>query len=407
MSEKYLIVGTGLTGQACAAYLSEKKQPFVIWDTREIPPGIETLQKNFPGVAIYTGTLPDEVESSIDTFIVSPGVPLNTPVISRALVEGKTVINDIELFARDNTKPIIAVTGSNGKSTTVTLLGEMAKACGYKPAVMGNIGKPVLDFLKEDYDVAIMELSSFQLMLTDELAPEVACILNISEDHLDWHGTLDNYIQAKQRIYRHAKQTVCNRDDKSTWPGDNIHHTFEPHPTDHVQSNANAALCIAQCMGWDLIACRHAVEHFNGLPHRLQLIADASGVAWFNDSKATNTVSAIAGIKAIGAKTKGKLILIMGGAPKTKNFNDLKKPVKQYAKNVLLIGEGRDLLHETLKNCVPCERLDSLPQAVSRAHELAKPGDAVILSPACTSWDMFKDYAERGDCFAQSVKALR
>lgn len=407
MSEQYLIVGTGLTGQACASYLSEKKQPFVIWDTRETPPGLETLQKKFPGVPIYTGTLPDEIESSIDTLIVSPGVPLNTPVISRALVEGKTVINDIELFARENTRPIIAVTGSNGKSTTVSLLGEMAKACGYKPAVMGNIGKPVLDFLNEDYDLAIMELSSFQLMSTDELAPDVACILNISEDHLDWHGTLDNYIKAKQRIYRHAKLTVCNRDDENTWPTEGIQQTFEPHATDHMESNAKAALCVAQCMGWDLIACHNAIENFNGLPHRLQLIADSSGVSWFNDSKATNPVSAIAGINTIGAKTQGKLILIMGGAAKTKNFDELQEPIKHYAKNILLIGECRDLLHETLKNYAPCELLDTLPQAVKRANELAKPGDAVILSPACTSWDMFKDYAERGECFAQSVKALR
>lgn len=410
----------GATGQSCARYLLQQKIPFSFWDTRENPPNKAEIDQTFSSVPRYYGALPFEVEQETDTFVISPGLPLTTPVIARALAAHKPVIGDIELFARANRKPVIGITGSDGKSTTVTLVGEMANACGIKAVVIGNIGTPVLDYLDKDYDLAVMELSSFQLASTESLRPAVACILNVSPDHLDWHGTMEHYIQSKQRIYLHAARTVCNSDDPATWPaqGKDLAFPMNPfqHPltqafnfkalpiqADHYLCNVLAAMLIAQAMNWDLPTCFEVAMHFKGLPHRLQLIPTQDGVAWYNDSKATNEHSAIAAIKNVSKTIQGKSVLIMGGQAKTDDFSSLREPVAAAAKHVLLIGEAKQLLMDTLQDVVPCEFCEDLPAAVARAKELAEPGDAVILAPACTSWDMFNNYAERGELFVKCV----
>ncbi len=421
MTERYLVVGLGVTGQSCARYLLKQKVPFALWDTREHLADQAHIDEEFASVPRYYGALPDTVEAQTEVWVLSPGLPLTTPAIARALAQGKPVIGDIELFARANTQPIIGITGSDGKSTTVTLVGEMAKACGLHPAVMGNIGTPVLDFLGKDYDLAVMELSSFQLASTHSLHADVACILNISPDHLDWHGSMEHYIQSKQRIYSGAERTVCNSDDPATWPSEGIDLSFPMDPTldplyhsfdfkalpiqaNHYLCNVLAALHIAQAMGWDLETCFQAALEFKGLPHRLQLVPTQDGVVWFNDSKATNEHSAIAAIENVGKTISGKAVLIMGGQPKTDDFSSLRDPVGRYAKHVLLIGEARELLMKTLHDVAPCEYCDDLPAAVARAKVLATPGDAVILAPACTSWDMFNNYAERGELFVKCVQ---
>lgn len=423
VTEQYLVVGLGVTGLSCARYCLGHQLKFALWDTRSEPPHRETIDRDYAQVPRYYGDLPAEVEAATDVFILSPGLPLTTPVIARALKAGKPVIGDIELFARANTKPIIGITGSDGKSTTVTLVGEMAAACGLKPAVMGNIGMPVLDFLDTEYDVAVMELSSFQLASTSSLHPAVACILNVSPDHLDWHGTMEHYIQSKQRIYLGAARTVCNSDDPATWPPQGKDLTFPMDPTqhpfykqfdfkalpvqaDHYLCNVLAALSIAQAMGWDLNTCFKTALKFKGLPHRLQRVPTQDGVAWYNDSKATNEHSAIAAIKNVSKTISGKSILIMGGQAKTDDFSSLREPVGQHAKHVLLIGQAKQLLMDTLKDVAPCELCEDLPAAVARAKVLAEPGDAVILAPACTSWDMFNNYAERGELFVSLVTNL-
>jgi UDP-N-acetylmuramoylalanine--D-glutamate ligase len=285
---------------------------------------------------------------------------------------------------------------------------------------MGNIGEPVLNFLGTDYEVAVMELSSFQLASTQSLHPAVACILNVSPDHLDWHGTMEDYIRCKQRIYLGAKRTVCNSDDKATWPAQGIDLSFPMDPrqdplyaqfdfsalpiqANHYLCNVLAALHIAQAMGWDLQTCFNTALAFKGLPHRLQLIPTQDGVLWFNDSKATNEHSAIAAIENVGKTISGKAVLIMGGQAKTDDFSSLRSPVGAHAKHVLLIGQAKELLMKTLKDVAPCEYCEDLPAAVLRAKTLAEPGDAVILAPACTSWDMFNNYAERGDLFVHCV----
>lgn len=422
MSEHYLIVGLGLTGQSCAQYLSKQNASLTLWDSRQSPPNKGAIDQAFPNVPRYYGELPENVEAQADVFVVSPGLPLTTPVIARALARGKPVINDIELFAQDNNKPIIAITGSDGKSTTVTLVGEMARACGLNPAVMGNIGTPVLAFLGTEYDVAVMELSSFQLAALSSLKPDVACILNISPDHLDWHGSMEHYIQSKQRIYSNATRTVCNADDQATWPPQGQDISFPMDPTqdalydqfdfkslpiqaNHYLTNILAALHIAQAMQWDLTKCFQAALNFKGLPHRLQLIPTDDHVLWFNDSKATNEHATIAAIENVGQSIQGKLILIMGGQAKTDDFSALRQPVQHYSKHVLLIGQAKECLMTTLSDIAACEYCEDLAGAVVRAKELAKPGDAVILAPACTSWDMFNNYAERGDLFVKCVLA--
>lgn len=420
MSQQYLIVGLGLTGQSCARYLKRKNLSFALWDTRESPPNRAEIDQQFAAVPRYYGNLPEAIETQSDVIVISPGLPLSTPVIARALSQGKSVINDIELFARENTKPVIGITGSDGKSTTVTLVGEMARACGLNPAVIGNIGTPVLDMLGTDYDVAVMELSSFQLASTYSLHPAVACILNVSPDHLDWHGSMEHYIQSKQRIYLGAKHTVCNSDDPATWPEQGRDITFPMDPrqdplysqfdfaalpiqANHYLCNVLAAMHIAQAMGWNLDTCFRAALAFKGLPHRLQLVPTQDGVMWFNDSKATNEHSAIAAIENVGKTITGKSVLIMGGQAKTDDFSSLRLPVGTYAKHVLLLGQAKTLLMETLRDVAPCEYCDDIPAAVARAKQLAQPGDAVILAPACTSWDMFNNYAERGDLFVKCV----
>jgi UDP-N-acetylmuramoylalanine--D-glutamate ligase len=420
VKQHYLIVGLGATGQSCARYLRKQGLIPVLWDTRANPPQRDEIDAAFPDCPRYYGTLPPEIEAQAEILVISPGLPLTTPVIARALAQKKPVIGDIELFAQANPAPVIAITGSDGKSTTVTLVGEMAQACGIKTAVMGNIGEPVLNFIGTDYDLAVMELSSFQLASTYSLQPAVACILNISPDHLDWHGTLEHYIQSKQRIYQRAQRTVCNRDDRATWPAQGMDLSFPMDPkqdplyeqfdfaslpiqANHYLCNVLAALHIAEALGWDLATCFRVAQAFKGLPHRLQLIPTKDGIAWFNDSKATNEHSAIAAIENVGKTISGKAVLIMGGQAKTEDFSSLRGPVSTYAKHVLLIGEAKNLLMSTLQDLVNCELCEDLPAAVARAKVLANPGDAVILAPACTSWDMFNNYAERGELFMQCV----
>lgn len=420
MKQHYLIVGLGATGQSCARYLCKQGLSPILWDTRDNPPQRDEIDRAFADCPRYYGVLPAEVEAQAEILVISPGLPLTTPVIARALAEGKPVIGDIELFARANKKPVIGITGSDGKSTTVTLVGEMARACGIKAAVMGNIGEPVLNFIGTDYDLAVMELSSFQLASTESLRPAVACILNVSPDHLDWHGTMEHYIQSKQRIYQGAQRTVCNSDDPATWPAQGKDLSFPMNPkqdplypqfdfaslpiqANHYLCNVLAALHIAEAMGWDLPTCFRTAQAFKGLPHRLQLIPTEDGIAWFNDSKATNEHSAIAAIENVGKTIAGKAILIMGGQAKTDDFSSLRGPVGTYAKHVLLIGQAKNLLMKTLQDVAECELCEDIPSAVARAKTLAKPGDAVILAPACTSWDMFNNYAERGELFMQCV----
>ncbi len=414
----YLIIGMGQTGLSVARFLSTQNLPFVAYEANEQSENLTLFKSLYPDVPLYTGTLPKPVIDKADILVVSPGVPLDNPEMTYAMQENKLIIGDIELFARHNTQPLIGVTGANGKSTVVTLLGEMAKANGVNAKVMGNIGKPVLDvLLDEDYDLAIMELSSFQLETTFNLRPLIAAVLNISENHLDRHKTMENYIEAKHRIYNNAKYIICNADDPATFPkhrsptatfslADNHRISIDNMKVKAQQyiTNVLAAMTISDCMEWDAQKSLQAAERFEGLPHRLKHVTTQNDVAYFNDSKATTVAAAKAAIESVAKLIKGKQILIMGGAAKVTNFAGLTQPIAQHAKAVILLGRDANLIEQYLPEGMQREYVKDIPEAVARAKVLAQAGDAVVLAPACTSWDMFRNYQERGDQFEQQLR---
>jgi UDP-N-acetylmuramoylalanine--D-glutamate ligase len=349
---------------------------------------------------------------------------------------------DIELFARNAKAPIVAISGSNAKSTVTTLVGEMAAAAGKRVAVGGNLGTPALDLLSDEVDLYVMELSSFQLETTDQLGAEVATVLNISEDHMDRYSGLPAYHLAKHRIFRGARQVVVNRQDALTRPliGEGVPcWTFGLNKPDrngfglreengekylafqfdnlmpvrelkirggHNQANALAALALGHAVGLPFDAMLASLKTFAGLVHRCQWLRELNGVNYYDDSKATNVGAALAAIEGLGADIDGKLVLIAGGDGKGADFTPLKAPVAAHCRAVVLLGRDADLLAATFGDSVPLVRVTTLEEAVQRAAEIAQRGDAVLLSPACASLDMFKNFEERGQLFALAVGDL-
>lgn len=444
----YLIAGLGKTGHSIARYLQRRNKHFVVFDTRTSPVGLAEFNAEFPGVEVFSATLPAELYKQLVAIISSPGVALEHPVIQEAIAMGIPVFGDVECLAREIQAPVIAITGTNGKSTVTTLVGEMAKAAGLSVAVAGNIGTPVLDLLDDDmhYDLWVLELSSFQLDLTYSLAPIASTILNVSPDHLDRHHSLDAYVQAKQRIYHQAKFLLYNRDDHLTNPvediipnahscsfgldvqqdknpqwgitsEDNVHYLSfglkKLMPADvlrikgrHNWSNALAACALAHAAG---IAFTHMVdvlERFAGLPHRSQWVRTLDKVEWINDSKGTNIGATMSAISGIGGSMAGKIVLIAGGQGKGADFTELRTPMADFVRSVVLIGEDAEKIERALSDSVPVLRAISLDEAVNLARLEAKPGDVVLLSPACASLDMFRDFNHRGEVFTAMVNAL-
>jgi UDP-N-acetylmuramoylalanine--D-glutamate ligase len=377
-----------------------------------------------------------------DELYVSPGLALATPALQAAAARGVKLSGDIDLFARNAKAPIVAISGSNAKSTVTTLVGEMAAAAGKRVAVGGNLGTPALDLLSDDVELYVMELSSFQLETTHDLGAEVATVLNVSEDHMDRYSGLPAYHLAKHRIFRGAKQVVVNRQDALSRPlmGEGLPcWTFGLGKPDfkafgireengekylafefqnlmpvrelkirgaHNQSNALAALALGHAVGLPFDAMLSSLRTFGGLEHRCQWVRDLDGVSYYNDSKATNVGAALAAIEGLGADIDGKLLLIAGGDGKGADFKDLKGPVAEHCRAVVLLGRDADLIAAALGDAVPQVRASSLDDAIAQCRALAQPGDAVLLSPACASFDMFKNYEERGHLFARAVEAL-
>ncbi len=362
--------------------------------------------------------------------LVSPGVAVSTPAIAEQIAAGKEVIGDIELFARAASRPMVGITGSNAKSTVVTLLGEVARACDARPGVGGNLGVPALDLLREEAELYVLELSSFQLETTYSLNAQVASILNLSQDHLDRYGKFSDYLAAKQRIYDGCQVAVWNRDDLATRPQTQVPReiTFGSHPEAHYQldtdkqmlcyqgetllhldelaltghhnaMNVLAVLAMADALGFDRATTLATVKSFKGLPHRCQLVAENAEVRWINDSKATNVGATLAALTGIGEAIDGKVILIAGGQGKGQDFSPLGEPARQYLRAALVLGQDADKVADGLSG-VPCERVPDMAAAVKRAARLAQPGDAVLLSPACASFDMYQSYVARGDDFS-------
>lgn len=440
----YLVAGLGKTGLSIARYLHRKNKSFTVFDTREEAPGLDEFRAEFPNTPVYLKNIPEDVLSQLTDIITSPGLSLDTPFLKQALHSGVAVYGDIECLAREISAPVVAITGTNGKSTVTTLVGEMAKAAGFRVAVAGNIGTPVLDLLDDEhqYDLWVLELSSFQLDLIHSLAPTVATILNVTPDHLDRHHTLEAYVQAKQRVYQQAKVALFNREDCYTIPQDHpngLNISFgEGRPTAenwglirqdnkvflakgnecllsveslfikgvHNWLNALAAAALAETAGIPMPHILSVLKTFPGLTHRCQWVRTLDGVDWINDSKGTNVGATISAINGIGGSMQGKIVLIAGGQGKGADFQDLAQPVADFVRSIVLIGEDADKIEAALAHVVPIIRASSLDGAVSLAKSCAKPGDVVLLSPACASLDMFRDFNHRGEVFTASVGGL-
>ncbi|KTD79204.1 UDP-N-acetylmuramoyl-L-alanine--D-glutamate ligase [Legionella waltersii] len=442
----YLVAGLGKTGLSIARYLKRNHKNFIAYDTRKEAPGLAEFSNEFPDTAVYLETVPDEVMQGLTDVIASPGLPLETPVLVKARQIGAEIYGDVECLAREIDAPVVAITGTNGKSTVTTLVGEMAKAAGFRVAVAGNIGTPVLDMLDDEhhYDLWVLELSSFQLDLTHSLSPVIATILNVTDDHLDRHHTFEAYVQAKQRIYKNAQYVLYNREDASTPPAKDYQsnskavsfgkdaplegqwgliqkentyylakgkHCFLPVDSVLIKGvhnwlNALASCALADAVGISEQKMIQVLTSFKGLPHRCQWVRRLDGVDWINDSKGTNVGATISAINGIGGSMQGKIVLIAGGQGKGADFSELQQSVSEYVRTIVLIGVDADKIESALSNAVPIHRAESLDSAVEVARTCAMPGDVVLLSPACASLDMFRDFNHRGDVFTSTVSGL-
>jgi len=437
-----IAVGLGKSGMSVVRHLARRGLPFAVVDTRANPPELAALKAQYPDVEVRCGVLDPDFLCRASELLVSPGLAVTTPALQAAAAKGVKLSGDIELFAREAKAPIIAITGSNAKSTVTTLVGEMAAAAGRKVAVGGNLGTPALDLLCDEVELYVLELSSFQLETTDRLDAEVATCLNVSEDHMDRYDGLPAYHQAKHRIFRGARQVVINRDDRLSRPlvADDIptwsfglgkpdfkgFGLFEENgerylafqfdalmPASqlkirgaHNQSNALAALALGHAVGLPMEAMLATLRTFSGLAHRCQWVGERRGVAYYDDSKATNVGAALAAIDGLGSDIDGELVLIAGGDGKGADFSALHSPVQHQCRAVVLLGRDAERLAAALDGAAPIHRVQTLQEAVELAARLAQPGDAVLLSPACASLDMFENFEDRGRQFAAAVGAL-
>ncbi|EKD74566.1 MAG: hypothetical protein ACD_44C00400G0008 [uncultured bacterium] len=436
-----IILGLGNTGLSCARFFSREKIPFQIIDTRENPPSLSQFKLEFPDTPCFLGNFYESILEKASEIILSPGLALPDSVLKKIQEKKINIIGDIELFVRQAKAPIIAITGSNAKGTVTTLVGNMLSAANRKGLVGGNIGVPALDLLTNPPpEFYVLELSSFQLETTQSLKAHAATVLNISPDHLDRHLTLENYISSKQRIYKNCKTAIYNGDDMATIPHYSVSKkiTFgassefdfhllseknEIYLAEHHEKllpvielkisgkhnwlNALAALALASTMDLPRQAKLTALQTFSGLPHRCQWLGNLNGVHWYDDSKGTNIGSTLAAIQGLGTTTSGKIILIAGGVGKGADFELLKEPVLSHVKTLLLLGQDAPLIADALKGCCEIIHVRDLEEASRVAFKISKSGDIVLLSPACASLDMFKDYHHRGEVFARCFRALR
>lgn len=437
-----VVIGLGKTGYSCVRYLVAQGFSVAVMDSNPTPKLAQQLQQEYPQVACVFGSYDQELLFQAKEIIVSPGVPIATPEIAAAAKKGVDVIGDIDLFARVYTGQIIAITGSNGKSTVTELVGAMAVEAGVKAAVGGNIGVPVLDLLAENYALVVLELSSFQLETCHNLNAHIATVLNVSEDHMDRYDDLQHYMTAKHRIFRHASVIVANRHDALTQPlvgaGSQllwyaldelllkgfcapaneagvrtIRYNQEAWISQsemrikgsHNVTNAMAALALGLAAGLEKEAMLSALKRFPGLDHRCQWVATHFGVDYINDSKATNVGAALAAMEGLYIDGCHNLVLIAGGVGKDADFASLAVLAEKSCKHVILMGAAAAELGGVLHN-VPHTTVTSMEAAVLAASQVATPGDTVLLAPACASFDMFDGFEHRGRMFTAAVEAL-
>ena len=435
--QRALVLGLGRTGLSAARYLARKGLGVRVADTRAQPPGIDALRAKLPAAELRTGGFANDLLDGMNHVVISPGLSLQQPVVHEAQRRGLPVVGDIELFAREARAPVAAVTGTNGKSTVTTLVAGLANAGGRSAIAGGNLGEPALDLLEQPVpELYVLELSSFQLETTSSLHTLTATVLNVTPDHMDRYATLADYAAAKARIFDRCDVAVVNHDDpvvrEMPRRGQRVlsfslvsaaaDYVVEarPEPTIvrrgepllplramkiqglHNAANAMAALAMAEALGLPFGPALEALAVFPGLPHRSQWVADIDGVHYVNDSKGTNvgaTLAAVAGMT-------GALVLIAGGDGKGQDFAELRAAFKGKVRHVVLIGRDAPAIEAALAGICTTERATDMRAAVRAAHLAAQPGDTVLLSPACASLDMFRDYTHRGDEFAAAVRSL-
>ncbi len=477
-----LILGLGSSGLAMSRWLQRRGWTLRVADTRSAPPQLDALRRECPEAEFRAGALSEDLLQDVELVAVSPGLSPAQPPAAALLKEARRrkieVLGEIELFARELARlrteqhyapRVIGVTGTNGKTTTTRLAGLLVERCGLSVAVAGNIGPAALDELAVRLDagslpeVWVLEFSSFQMETTSSLQCDAATVLNVSQDHLDWHGSMEAYARAKERIFASRTVRILNRDDpivaamtgrKSTvvtfgagaparpddfglvqdggmtwlaWAegtsaptrrrksasGEELPVEIFVHrlmPVDalrlrgrHNALNALAALALVKAIGLSLAPMLHALREYAGEPHRVQFVASIGGVEYFDDSKGTNVGATVAALDGLGAEGR-RLVVILGGDGKGQDFTALTAPLARHARAVVLIGRDAATIRAALGPRIESITADSLPQAVQRAAEEARPGDAVLLSPACASFDMFRDYRHRADVFAEAVR---
>lgn len=439
---KALVVGLGRTGFSCIQFLVAKGADVSVVDSRDLPPMYRALQERLPEVPVHTGPFEERHFLAADFIVVSPGIALDQAAIQSARKHDIEVVGDVELFLREIEAPVLAVTGSNGKSTVTALVGDMCLQHGLDVEVAGNIGVPVLDLLREHerwLDCFVLELSSFQLESTSSLRAKAAALLNLSEDHVDRYPSFDDYIKAKRRIFAGDGIAVVNRNDVNviralpsgkqfvsfgndappknrdyglvemggiTWlarGSDNLMPaTSVPLAGKHNLLNVLAAFALAEQMEVSVDSCIRAVEQFQGLPHRMEPVVERERVSWINDSKATNIGATVAALNGLSTPA----VLIAGGDAKGADFFPLREPVIKRARAVVLLGRDASKIERSLTGLVPVVNAIDMKDAILEAKSLAMPGDTVLLSPACASFDMYDNFEQRGEHFKSLVQEL-
>jgi len=440
---KTLVVGLGVTGMSVVRFLVSRGEAVAVTDTRDIPPGLDELKEQFPDVARFVGGFDERAFVSADRLVVSPGVPLSDHCITQAIEQGIPVIGDVELFAQYVDAPVVAITGSNGKTTVTTLLGNMAVESGFNVGVGGNIGTPALDLLNKGHDLYVLELSSFQLETVESLKPVASVVLNVSEDHMDRYQGLEDYARAKSRIYHNAETEIVNLDDEQVMKMANplrqigfttgrvasdeeygtceidgevwlCHGSEQLCPVDsllisgkHNIANALAALALGKAAGMDTGKMLSAMQRFGGLSHRTQYVAEIDGVRFYNDSKATNVGACKAALYGLHKGDNSKSVVILGGDCKGADFSELGTALSETCRGVVLIGRDAEDIRRIVPEAVSSVSATDMPDAVRKAAGLALSGDRVLLSPACASFDMFKSYEHRGEVFMEAVRGVK
>ncbi len=448
------VIGLGMSGVGVVKALTDRGYVVHVQDSRENPAGLDQVRARKNVASIHLGGFDQQGLLDSDLLIVSPGVSLQTPEVQKAMNNGVAITGDVDIVARSSSVPIVAITGSNGKSTVTQLAGEICQAAGMHTFIGGNIGRSVMELLddKEHYEVAVLELSSFQLETTPNLGAQSAVVLNLSPDHLDRYESYQAYAQSKLAIYNQASRVIWNREDPwlqdvelfttkkvnkqtdkgvkkaisfgleeprnkydfgvlsdeqgSTYFAQGKQRICETTITSligtHNHLNILAALAVLVDFEIDNDSIKKTLENFQGLPHRMQKVREIQGVTWINDSKATNvgaTVSAIIGLQ-------GSIVLIAGGQGKGGEFTELTPLLKKYVRRVYLLGEDSPQMYDCWQHVVDCQLVNSLEEAVSEAHLFVEQGEIVLLAPACASFDMFKSFAARGERFMKLVEAL-